>query len=184
LQLVGSHNAANAMAALALCEAAGIDLASVLPALVAFKGLAHRVEWVAEIDGVAYFDDSKGTNVGATLAALQGLGRPVAIILGGDGKGQDFAPLRSALDATCTRGSADRTRRGGDCRRSRGLPVCPLQPCVDMAEAVRWCAAQAQTRAMPCCLSPACASFDMYRNYAHRAEVIRRSVARVEREAA
>jgi UDP-N-acetylmuramoylalanine--D-glutamate ligase len=98
LQLVGRHNAANAMAALALCEAIGIDPQAVLPALAAFTGLPHRVEWVAEIKGVRYFDDSKGTNVGATLAAIEGLGCKVAIILGGDGKGQDFSPLRPALD--------------------------------------------------------------------------------------
>jgi UDP-N-acetylmuramoylalanine--D-glutamate ligase len=98
LKLVGRHNASNAMAALALCQAVGIDPHSVLPALAAFHGLAHRVEWVAEINGVSYFDDSKGTNVGATLAAVQGLGRRLAIVLGGDGKGQDFAPLRSAIE--------------------------------------------------------------------------------------
>lgn len=182
LQLVGSHNAANAMAALALCEAAGIDLASVLPALVAFKGLAHRVEWVAEIDGVAYFDDSKGTNVGATLAALQGLGRPVAIILGGDGKGQDFSPLRPALDAHARAAALIGRDALAMAAILEGCQV-PLQHCVDMAEAVRWCAAQARV-GDAVLLSPACASMDMYRNYEHRAEAFVDAVRRIEREAA
>lgn len=90
LKMAGLHNAANAMAALALCEAVGIAPRQVLPALAEFTGLAHRVEFIAEVGGVSYYDDSKGTNVGATLAALQGLGRKVGIILGGEGKGQDF----------------------------------------------------------------------------------------------
>jgi UDP-N-acetylmuramoylalanine--D-glutamate ligase len=95
MRLVGSHNAANALAALALCAAIGIEPSAILPALAAFTGLAHRVEWVATIGGVDYFDDSKGTNVGATLAALQGLGRPVAIILGGDGACPQRGPART-----------------------------------------------------------------------------------------
>ena len=168
LKLVGLHNAANAMAALALCEAVGIAPRDALPALADFAGLAHRVERVAEIKGVPCYDDSKGTNVGATLAALKGLGRKVAIILGGDGKGQDFSPLKGAL-AEHGRAAA---LIGRDAERiAAAVAGCgiPLQHCADMAEAVRWCAAQA----MPgdaILLSPACASLDMYRNYAHRAE--------------
>ena len=93
MSLAGLHNAANALAGLALCTAVGLPMAPLLAALRGFKGLAHRVEWVADINGVAFFDDSKGTNVGATVAALEGLGRKVALIAGGDGKGQDFSPL-------------------------------------------------------------------------------------------
>jgi UDP-N-acetylmuramoylalanine--D-glutamate ligase len=137
---------------------------------------------VAEINGVSYFDDSKGTNVGATLAAVEGLGCPVAIILGGDGKGQDFSPLRSAIDrharavALIGRDAAAIAATLAGCR-------APTQSCIDMAEAVRWCAAQAQT-GDAVLLSPACASMDMYRNYAHRAEVFVDAVRRLEREAA
>jgi len=182
LKLVGQHNAANAMAALALCEAIDIDPRSVLPALAAFSGLAHRVEWVAEINGVGYFDDSKGTNVGATLAAVQGLGRPVAIILGGDGKGQDFSPLRNAL-AEHARAVALIGRAAGAIAAVLDGCRLPLRQCADMSEAVRWCAAQTQA-GDAVLLSPACASMDMYRDYAHRAEVFVDAVRGIERDAA
>ena len=167
LQLSGLHNAANAIAALALCEAVGVAPARVLPALKSFKGLPHRVETVAEIAGVLYVDDSKGTNVGATLAAIEGMGRKVAIVLGGDGKGQDFAPLKPALEkhgravALIGRDAA----AIGMALEGSGVPTRIVG---DMADAVRWLAAQAQ--AGDCVLlSPACASLDMYRNYAERA---------------
>jgi len=168
LKLSGLHNAANAMAALALCEASGIAPASLVAPLKSFAGLPHRVETVAEINGVLYVDDSKGTNVGATLAAIQGMGRKVAIVLGGDGKGQDFAPLKSALEkhgravALIGRDAA----AIGMALEGSGVPTRILG---DMEAAVRWLAAQAETG--DCVLlSPACASLDMYRNYAHRAE--------------
>lgn len=168
LQLSGLHNAANAMAALALCEAVGVEAGRVLAALKAFKGLPHRVETVAEIEGVLYVDDSKGTNVGATLAAIEGMGRKVAIVLGGDGKGQDFSPLKPALEkhgravALIGRDAA----AIGMALEGSGVPTRIVG---DMNDAVRWLAAQAQ--AGDCVLlSPACASLDMYRNYAHRAQ--------------
>jgi UDP-N-acetylmuramoylalanine--D-glutamate ligase len=168
LKLSGLHNAANAMAALALCEAVGVAPERLVPALKGFTGLPHRVETVAEIDGVLYVDDSKGTNVGATLAAIEGMGRPVAIVLGGDGKGQDFSPLKPALEkhgravALIGRDAA----AIGMVLEGSGVPTRILG---DMAGAVRWLAAQAE--AGDCVLlSPACASLDMYRNYAHRAE--------------
>ncbi len=168
LQLTGLHNAANAMAALALCECVGVAPARVLPALKDFKGLPHRVETVAEIGGVLYVDDSKGTNVGATLAAIEGLGRKVAIVLGGDGKGQDFSPLKPALErhgravALIGRDAA----AIGMALEGSGVPTRIVG---DMADAVRWLAARAE--AGDCVLlSPACASLDMYKNYAHRAQ--------------
>ena len=168
LQLSGLHNAANAMAALALCEAVGVQPARVLPALKAFRGLPHRVETVAEIDGVLYVDDSKGTNVGATLAAIEGMGRKLAIVLGGDGKGQDFSPLKPALEkhgraiALIGRDAA----AIGMALEGSGVPTRIVG---DMEAAVRWLAAQAQSG--DCVLlSPACASLDMYKNYAHRAQ--------------
>ena len=169
LKLSGLHNAANAMAALALCEAIGVAPAGLIAPLKSFAGLAHRVETVAEINGVLYVDDSKGTNVGATLAAIQGMGRKVAIVLGGDGKGQDFSPLKPALEqhgravALIGRDAA----AIGMALEGSGVPTRILG---DMEAAVRWLAAQAQ--AGDCVLlSPACASLDMYKNYAHRAQV-------------
>jgi UDP-N-acetylmuramoylalanine--D-glutamate ligase len=167
LRLSGLHNAANAMAALALCECVGVAPERVLPALKTFKGLAHRVESVAEIAGVLYVDDSKGTNVGATLAAIEGMGRQVAIVLGGDGKGQDFAPLKPAL-AKHGRAVALIGRDAAAIGMALEGSGVPTRIAGDMADAVRWLAAQAQTG--DCVLlSPACASLDMYRNYAERA---------------
>jgi len=169
LKLSGLHNAANAMAALALCEAIGVAPAGLIEPLKSFSGLPHRVETVAEIGGVLYVDDSKGTNVGATLAAIEGMGRKVAIVLGGDGKGQDFLPLKPALEkhgravALIGRDAA----AIGMALEGSGVPTRIVG---DMEAAVRWLAAQAKSG--DCVLlSPACASLDMYRNYAHRAQV-------------
>ena len=168
LKLAGLHNAANAMAALALCEAVGVAPARLVEPLQSFAGLPHRVETVAEIGGVLYVDDSKGTNVGATLAAIEGMGRKVAIVLGGDGKGQDFSPLKPALEkhgravALIGRDAA----AIGMALEGSGVPTRILG---DMEAAVRWLAAHAE--AGDCVLlSPACASLDMYKNYAHRAQ--------------
>jgi len=169
LGLTGTHNVANAMAALALCESVGIAPAGVLPALRTFKGLPHRVEWVAAENGVDYYDDSKGTNVGATLAALQGMGRKVAIILGGDGKGQDFSPLKPALAAHGR--AVALIGRDADLIAAaiEGSGVA-TERCADMAAAVDFCRRTARP-GDAVLLSPACASLDMYRNYAHRAAV-------------
>jgi UDP-N-acetylmuramoylalanine--D-glutamate ligase len=182
MKLVGLHNAANAMAALALCEAIGIAPREVLPALAKFQGLAHRVARVAESRGVVFYDDSKGTNVGATLAALQGMGCKVAIILGGDGKGQDFSPLKSAL-AEHGRACALIGRDAEAIATAVAGCGLPLQRCADMNEAVRWCAAQALS-GDAVLLSPACASLDMYRNYAQRAEVFVAAVRELKSETA
>ncbi|MDE2117281.1 MAG: UDP-N-acetylmuramoyl-L-alanine--D-glutamate ligase [Betaproteobacteria bacterium] len=182
LQVAGLHNVANALAALALCRAIGLPLAPLLDALRAFKGLPHRVEPVAEINGVIYYDDSKGTNVGATVAALQGLGRPAVLIAGGDGKGQDFTPLNPVV--------AQHARAvvliGRDADRvAAALENCgvPLVRARDMADAVRQGAALAQP-GDAVLLSPACASFDMFRNYAHRAEVFVGAVHKLQTGAA
>jgi len=168
LKLSGLHNAANVMAALALCEAIGITPARLVAPLKSFTGLPHRVETVAEIDGVLYVDDSKGTNVGATLAAIEGMGRRVAIVPAATAKGQDFAPLKPALEkhgravALIGRDAA----AIGMALEGSGVPTRIVG---DMDAAVRWLAAQAQSG--DCVLlSPACASLDMYRNYAHRAQ--------------
>ena len=169
LKLAGLHNAANAMAALALCEAVGAMPAALLPALREFKGLSHRVEFVAEINGVSYYDDSKGTNVGATLAAVQGMGRKVALILGGEGKEQDFSPLKPAL---AEHGRAVALIGRDAPLIGKAIDGCNVHVryCTDLEDAVRWCAARTQA-GDAVLLSPACASFDMFRNYAHRAEV-------------
>jgi UDP-N-acetylmuramoylalanine--D-glutamate ligase len=169
LPLSGRHNAANAMAALALCEALAIPRPVSVLALQSFKGLSHRVERVATVAGVTYFDDSKGTNVGATVAALMGMTAPVVLIAGGDGKGQDFSPLKGAL----SRHARALVLIGRDAPRiEAAVAGCgvPLVHALDMADAVRQAARLAQ-REDVVLMSPACASFDMFDNYLHRAEV-------------
>ena len=174
LRVRGRHNAANALAALALATAIGCPLAPMLHGLREYGGEPHRVEFVTTIDGVDAFDDSKGTNVGATVAALDGLGTDKApaklvVILGGDGKGQDFAPLRAPIErhvrAVATIGrDAERIEQA-----LAGLAL-PLQRHDTLEAAVRWCFERAHA-GDAVLLSPACASLDMFRNYAHRAEV-------------
>ena len=168
LSMSGLHNAANAMAALALCVGLGYDAASFVPALKSFRGLAHRVELVAEIDGVSWYDDSKGTNVGATVAALEGLQRKVVVILGGDGKGQDFSHLTRAVKRHA-RAVVLIGRDGPLIEKTLINTGIPMESASDMPDAVR----RARTLAKSgdaVLLSPACASFDMYRNYEHRAQ--------------
>ena len=170
LPVAGLHNAANALAALALTRALGLPMEALLRGLVHFKGLPHRVEKVAEIDGVTWYDDSKGTNVGATEAALYGMGsRKAVVILGGDGKGQDFSPLKAAVEAN----ARAVLLIGRDAPRiAAAIEGCGVEThaAASLDEAVK----QAQQLAHPgdaVLLSPACASFDMFRNYVHRAEV-------------
>jgi UDP-N-acetylmuramoylalanine--D-glutamate ligase len=175
--LAGLHNAANAMAALALCAGIGLDAPALLPALREFRGLPHRVEHVADIDGIGYIDDSKGTNVGATEAALKGLGRKVVVILGGDGKGQDFSPLKEAV-ARHARAAILIGRDGpaiGAAIAGCGVPVLTA---ADLDAAVRLAADQARP-GDAVLLSPACASFDMFRDYQHRARVFVEAVRRL-----
>ncbi len=169
LPLSGRHNAANAMAAFALCDALGVPRADGVRALRAFKGLPHRVEPVAEAAGVTYFDDSKGTNVGATLAALGGMAQPVVLIAGGDGKGQDFSPLRQAL-AAHARALVLIGRDGPVIEEAVAGSGVPIVRAKDMPDAVRLAAGLAQ-RGDAVLMSPACASFDMFDNYLHRAQV-------------
>ncbi|MDR2508131.1 MAG: UDP-N-acetylmuramoyl-L-alanine--D-glutamate ligase [Candidatus Accumulibacter sp.] len=180
LKITGLHNAANSMAALALCDAIGVPPQKLLAALAEFSGLPHRVEQVADINGVSYYDDSKGTNVGATLAAICGLGRKMAVILGGEGKGQDFSPLCDAL-ASCARAVAligrDAEIIGAAIRDCR----IPVRRCSSLEEAVRWCSVQTRP-GDAVLLSPACASFDMFRDYAHRAEVFVSLVRKLKRD--
>ncbi len=174
LQIRGRHNAANALAAVALARAVGCPLGPLLHALRSYRGEPHRVEPIATIRGVEYVDDSKGTNVGATVAALDGLGgegRKLVVILGGDGKGQDFAPLVDPVvrharavvligrDAPAIRAVLEQGARGVTLHGADTLP-----------EAVETAAAEAR-EGDAVLLSPACASLDMFRNYVHRSEV-------------
>ena len=171
LRIRGRHNACNALAALALATAAGAPLAPMLHALREYRGEPHRVEPVAIVREVEYFDDSKGTNVGATLAALQGLGaeRQLVVILGGDGKGQDFSPLAEAVGRHA-RAVALIGRDAPALRQALAGTGVPLHDAQDMAAAVQWCASQARP-GDAVLLSPACSSLDQYRDYAHRAQV-------------
>ncbi|MDO8925855.1 MAG: UDP-N-acetylmuramoyl-L-alanine--D-glutamate ligase [Sideroxyarcus sp.] len=178
LQVSGLHNVANALAALALCRSLDMPLAPLVQALRSFKGLPHRVEKVAEVNGVTYYDDSKGTNVGATEAALKGLGKPAVVILGGDGKGQDFSPLKD----TVSRHARAVVLIGRDAPLiERAIAGCgkPVLKASDMDDAVAIATANAQ-RGDAVLMSPACASFDMFRNYLHRAEVFIAAVKRTE----
>ena len=165
----GLHNDENGIAELALCEAIGLQSGSLPSALRDFKGLPHRVERIAEINGVSWYDDSKGTNVGATVAALEGLQRKVVLIAGGDGKGQDFTPLKSACSQHA-RAVVLVGRDGPKIRAAIEGIAAPLLTATTLEQAV--CVAAEQARAGDAVLlSPACASFDMFRNYEHRAEV-------------
>jgi UDP-N-acetylmuramoylalanine--D-glutamate ligase len=181
MRIAGLHNAANALAALALCRAIGIEMPPLLDTLRKFKGLSHRVEWVTEIDQVSFYDDSKGTNVGATCAALAGMPSKVVLIAGGDGKGQDFSPLREPVQ----RNARAVVLIGRDGARIaevlQGVDV-PVVRLLTMDEAVT----EAFRIAQPgdaVLLSPACASLDMFRNYAHRAEVFVSAVRRLQEAA-
>jgi len=174
----GLHNAANGLAALAMCRALGISAEPLLAALREFRGLPHRMEKVAAFNGVTFYDDSKSTNVGATVAALNGMKQNVILIAGGDGKGQDFSHLRPAV--------AENTRAVVLIGRDAGIIAEELKDCgvplhfaTTMEEAMQKSFLLAQSGDVVL-LSPACASFDMFRNYIHRAEVFVAAVKDIE----
>jgi UDP-N-acetylmuramoylalanine--D-glutamate ligase len=179
LRIRGRHNAVNALAALALASHAGCALGPMLYGLREYRGEPHRVESVAIVHEVEYFDDSKGTNVGATVAALHGLGldRRVVVILGGDGKGQDFGPLAEPV-ARFARGVVLIGRDAPRIREVLQGSGVPLHDAADMDDAVVQSAELAKS-GDAVLMSPACASFDMFDNYGHRAEVFCKSVARL-----
>jgi len=173
MKLSGLHNAANALAALALGEAAGLPLAAMIGALETFAGLPHRSAWVADIDGVRFVDDSKGTNVGATIAAVAGIDAPVVLIAGGEGKGQDFSALRPAF-----RGKVRRVVLIGKDAAAIAAAiegVAGVEFAATMEDAVA-AAARAARPGDVVLLSPACASLDMFRDYRHRGETFARAV--------
>ena len=174
----GLHNAINALAALAMCRALEVPVDPLLLALQEFRGLPHRMEKVAAFNGVTFYDDSKSTNVGATVAALNGMKQNVVLIAGGDGKGQDFSHLKQAV--------VDNARAVVLIGRDAGIIANELQDCdvpvhfaVTMEEAMQksFLLAQGGDAVL---LSPACASFDMFRNYIHRAEVFVAAVKDIE----
>jgi UDP-N-acetylmuramoylalanine--D-glutamate ligase len=183
LRIRGRHNALNALAALALAGNAGGDLAPMLFGLREYQGEPHRVEPVTVLNGVEYFDDSKGTNVGATVAALHGLGvdRRLVVILGGDGKGQDFAPLSEPI-ARYARAVVLIGRDAPALREVLQFSGVTLLNATSLEEAVKLCSEQAHS-GDAVLLSPACASMDMFRNYAHRAEVFVNAVNHLVEEA-
>jgi UDP-N-acetylmuramoylalanine--D-glutamate ligase len=173
MRIQGLHNAANALAALAMSEALELPRATSLEALREFGGLPHRAQWVADVGGVRYVNDSKGTNVGATVAAVGGMRGPLVVIAGGDGKNADFSELRVAFHG--------KVRHvvliGRDAPRIEAAlaGVVPTERAIDLPAAVR----AAQRAARPgdtVLLSPACASLDMFRDYTHRGEVFAAAV--------
>ena len=176
LRIRGRHNAVNALAALALAGAAGCPLGPMLYGLREYRGEPHRVESVGIIGQVEYFDDSKGTNVGATVAALHGLGadRKLVVILGGEGKGQDFSPLAMPV-SRFARAVVLIGRDAPQIRAALERTGVTLLDAGTMPEAVTVAAQQARP-GDAVLMSPACASFDMFRNYPHRAEVFRAAV--------
>jgi UDP-N-acetylmuramoylalanine--D-glutamate ligase len=183
LKIAGQYNVANALAASALCMATGVEKEAIITALRKFNGLPHRVEWVANIDDVDYYDDSKGTNVGATCAAIAGMTKngevqKVVLIAGGDGKGQDFTPLAAAVQAN-SRAVVLIGRDAPLIETVLQATDIPRYQAVDLPEAVNIAKKIAQ-KGDAVLLSPACASFDMFKNYVHRAEVFVAAVKRLE----
>lgn len=173
LRIPGRHNLSNALAALALGTAAALPMHAMLQALRDFHGLGHRTQWIGEYRGVRWINDSKATNTGATLAAIQGLGGPLILIAGGQGKGADFSELAAGIDAkvklVLLLGEACADMTAALQGRTR------IESVTDMNMAVRRAAAEADA-GDTVLLSPACASFDMFRGYAHRGEVFMQAV--------
>ena len=173
MKISGLHNAANALAALALGEAAGLPMPTMLEALEKFPGLPHRSEWIADVAGVRYVDDSKGTNVGATMAAVAGMPGPLVMIAGGQGKGQDFTPLAQAF-----RGKVRHAVLIGQDAAVLAAAlegVCTLETVASMPDAVVAAARMARA-GDTVLLSPACASLDMFKDYGQRGDVFAAAV--------
>ena len=174
LRIKGRHNASNALAAIAMASSIGLPMSPLLHGLREYEGEAHRVQSVSIIDGVEYIDDSKGTNVGATLAALNGLGdvgqrARIILIAGGEGKGQDFSPLADAV----ARHAKAVILIGRDAPLIKEALVNTQVSLVD-ANTLEMAVQEAAKLAVSgdlILLSPACASFDMFKDYAHRAQV-------------
>lgn len=173
LQLVGRHNYLNVLASIALIDAIGIDINVLKPHLKTFAGLEHRMQKVTEHNGILFIEDSKGTNVGAVIAGVGGMDRPVHLILGGDGKGQDFAPLRELVINKCK--SVAIIGQDADLLLQTLAGIANVVKFATLPEAVQFCALNAVS-GDAVILSPACASWDMFNNYKHRAQVFIDSV--------
>lgn len=177
IRMAGRHNVSNALAALALGDAIGLERDAMFETLRTFGGLAHRTQWVAAAGDVVWYDDSKGTNIGATLAAVQGMDRPVVLIAGGQGKGADFSVLREGLTDVQLRAVV---LIGEDAplieAALRGMTV--IERCDSMDSAVQ-AAARLARPGDAVLLSPACASFDMFKGYDHRGDVFTDAVRRL-----
>jgi len=171
--MAGRHNLANALAALALGEAAGLPMTAMIETLGEFQGLPHRMQYLIEQYGVRWFNDSKGTNVGATLAAIDGVGGKVVLIAGGDGKGADLSPLADAMQLK----GHGAVLIGKDAPLFEAVlqDVVPVRHADDMLQAVQLAAGMAQP-GDSVLLSPACASTDMYRNFEERGDVFMQAV--------
>ncbi|MNF40414.1 UDP-N-acetylmuramoylalanine--D-glutamate ligase [compost metagenome] len=177
LKIRGAHNQANALAALALGHAVGLPMAPMLEALKRFAGLPHRCQWVGERNGVAYYDDSKATNVGAALAAIEGLGADIqgklVLLAGGDGKGADFSALARPVTQYCRAVLL----LGRDAERlaaalGEGVPLIRVQT---LEQAVQR-AAELARPGDAVLLSPACASLDMFKNFEERGRLFAQAV--------
>ena len=176
IRMAGRHNLSNALAALALGDAAGLPRAAMFETLRTFGGLPHRTQWVAEANGVVWYNDSKGTNIGATLAAVQGMDRPVVLIAGGQGKGADFRLLREGLQGRLRAA----VLIGEDAPQiEAALQGLTTLVRVDSMEAAVQAASEQAQPGDAVLLSPACASFDMFNGYDHRGEVFMDAVRRL-----
>lgn len=182
LKIRGVHNQANALAALALGHAVGLPMAPMLDTLRHFAGLPHRCQWLRERDGVTWYDDSKATNVGAALAAIEGLGAEIPgkllLIAGGDGKGADFSLLRDSVVKYCRAVlliGRDAGLIAAALQDADGQPLVPLVPVTGLAEAVQYAAGHAEA-GDAVLLSPACASLDMFKNFEERGRLFAQAV--------
>lgn len=177
LKIRGGHNQANALAALALGHAVGLPFDAMLASLKTFAGLVHRCQWLRELNGVNYYDDSKATNVGAALAAIEGLGADIdgklVLIAGGDGKGADFTPLQAPVAAHCR--AVVLLGRDADLLAATFGDSVPLVRVTTLEEAVQRAADIAQ-EGDAVLLSPACASLDMFKNFEERGQLFARAV--------
>lgn len=177
LKIRGGHNQANALAALALGHAVGLPFDAMLASLKTFAGLVHRCQWLRELNGVNYYDDSKATNVGAALAAIEGLGADIdgklVLIAGGDGKGADFTPLKAPVAAHCR--AVVLLGRDADLLAATFGDSVPLVRVTTLEEAVQRAADIAQ-EGDAVLLSPACASLDMFKNFEERGQLFARAV--------
>jgi UDP-N-acetylmuramoylalanine--D-glutamate ligase len=180
LRIRGLHNAANALAAFALARAIDLPAAPLLHGLREYRGEPHRVELIASIEGIDYVDDSKGTNVGATVAALDGLAQRAVLIAGGDGKGQDFEPLAEPVARWC-RAVMLIGRDAPQIRAALESTGIVIDDHATLEAATRAATALAQPGDVVL-LSPACASMDMFKNYAHRAAVFHDTVEEIAAE--